>query len=220
MAGREQRRRSFRAAVAVAALHVGVVLLLLSATRPRPTLESVLSDSAHEFEVMLMPPSPARATSSGNLAHREHATTAANSNGSATTARPVPRPETSQPRAPAATDEPDHATTAPIDWAAELDRAARQAVPDSQSPSARGFGHPHRGTPPPTPPEFGWDVAHTNRVESIPGGGLLMHLSDRCIVVLAPLPFAFCSPTKPPANGGLFDHLHDAQENPAAQAVP
>jgi hypothetical protein len=40
-------------------------------------------------------------------------------------------------------------------------------------------------------------------------GALLVHLNDNCVLVMAPLPFVFCSPGKRPANGDLFDHLND-----------
>jgi len=46
-------------------------------------------------------------------------------------------------------------------------------------------------------------------VESIPGGGLLVNVNDNCVLVFMPLPFFVCAPGAKPANGDLFEHLHD-----------
>ncbi len=58
-------------------------------------------------------------------------------------------------------------------------------------------------------PQFDWDYARTHRVESIPQGGIIIHLNDNCVVVMTPLPFASCSPFKREANGELFKHMRD-----------
>jgi hypothetical protein len=49
-------------------------------------------------------------------------------------------------------------------------------------------------------------------VESIPGGGLLVHVNDNCVLVFIPLPFFACAPGKKPANEDLFKHLHDPSQ--------
>jgi hypothetical protein len=46
-------------------------------------------------------------------------------------------------------------------------------------------------------------------VEPIEGGGLLIHINDRCVVVLIPFPLAFCGIGKIPVRGDLFDHMHE-----------
>jgi hypothetical protein len=98
----------------------------------------------------------------------------------------------------------------PIDWAAELDRAARDSVPAEPAAEPRNFGFPHRSaTPSSKTPDFGWSHARTHRLESIPGGGLLVNLNDRCVIVFTPFPFPFCRLGEKPANGDLFEHMHD-----------
>lgn len=98
----------------------------------------------------------------------------------------------------------------PTDWASELSRAARDAASDESTQKPRDFGFPHPSSAPTAKaPEFGWDYAATHRVESIPGGGLLLHVNDNCVVVLVPLPFFACGIGKKEANGDLFEHMHD-----------
>lgn len=109
---------------------------------------------------------------------------------------------------------------APIDWNAEADSAVRQQAQLAMAAQPRaldkhgagadlngGLG-PDRGNK----PEFGWDRSHTHRVESLEGGGILIHINDRCIVVLIPFPIAFCGIGKIPPRGDLLDHMHDAPQ--------
>jgi hypothetical protein len=108
----------------------------------------------------------------------------------------------------------------PVDWAAELERGAREATAESPVPH-RDFGFPHvPAGAVPKRPEFGWYHAGTHRVESLPEGGILVNLNDRCVMVIAPLPFAFCRWGKPPVNGTLFDHMRDVPSPEAAAAPP
>jgi hypothetical protein len=58
-------------------------------------------------------------------------------------------------------------------------------------------------------PEFGWDRSHTHRVESLEDGGLLIHLNDRCVLVLMPFPLPFCGIGKIQARGDLLERMHD-----------
>jgi hypothetical protein len=127
--------------------------------------------------------------------------------------RPSPQstatpPPAAQPNTAPSSDERG-AIHPPIDWAAELDRAAREEVPAVPSREPRNFGFPHTSTPPSKSPEFAWSHARTHRVESIPGGGLLINVNDRCVVVLIPFPFFGCGLGKKPPNGDLFEHMHD-----------
>jgi hypothetical protein len=117
----------------------------------------------------------------------------------ANTAEPVPD-------VPHANDE-NNAIYPPTDWAAELSRAARDAASDK--PNTRDFGFPHPSATPDKPAQFGWNYAATHRVESLPQGGLLVHINDNCVLVLFPLPFVGCAIGKNKANGNLFEHMRD-----------
>jgi hypothetical protein len=108
----------------------------------------------------------------------------------------------------------------PIDWAGELDRAAGNSIADAPSIQPRDFGFPRSSAAPPSKlPEFGWSYAPTHRVESLPGGGLLVNLNDNCVLVFAPLPFFACALGKKPANGNLFEHMNDPLQ-PGSERIP
>ncbi len=98
--------------------------------------------------------------------------------------------------------------TPPIDWQAELAREAAASASAKSDQHFKEFNFPRHAPPAGKAPEFAWDRTHTHRVESVPGA-LLVHLNDNCLFVMAPLPFVFCSPGKRPANGDLFEHMHD-----------
>jgi hypothetical protein len=117
-------------------------------------------------------------------------------------------PPAARPDAAPSSDE-RNAIHPPIDWAAELDRAARDSVPAEPAAEPRNFGFPHASAAPPKPPEFGWSHTRIHRVESIPGGGMLVHVNDNCVLVFIPLPFFACAAGEKPANGDLFEHMHD-----------
>lgn len=98
----------------------------------------------------------------------------------------------------------------PTDWGGELSRAAKDAVSERLAQQPRDFGFPHSpSTSAGKTPQFGWDYVATHRIEAIPGGGLLLHLNDNCVLILFPLPFAGCGIGKKKANGDLFEHMHD-----------
>jgi hypothetical protein len=108
-----------------------------------------------------------------------------------------------------------------VDWNAELERAGKDHSLREPDPARRDFGFPHHSAPAPAkPPEFGWDYAATHRVESLPEGGLLINLNDRCVLLLAPLPFAFCGIGTKKANGELFEHMQDAAGGPDQNTLP
>jgi hypothetical protein len=104
-------------------------------------------------------------------------------------------------------------TTAPItiDWAKEAERvaadqAARQVEADAQA-------RRRAGPAPPARQPFRWDYAHTHRVESLPGGGLIVNVSDRCALVLKlPMLFAGCKIGKIESHGDLFAHMNESSE--------
>lgn len=98
-----------------------------------------------------------------------------------------------------------------IDWDSAMGESAQHAAQHNYDAQARSFGFPtHLPAPDPKAPEFGWDYARTHRVEAIPGGGLLINLSDGCVLMLSPLPIAMCRFGKKKANGDLFKHMQDA----------
>jgi hypothetical protein len=120
------------------------------------------------------------------------------------------------PAQPSAADNPP----APIDWnseaglaierQAELARATPPRALDKHEPGADlngGLGPDRKQKS-----EFGWDRTHTHRIEPIEGGGILIRLSDHCVLVLLPLPFAGCGIGKIPVRGDLFDHMYDAPQ--------
>jgi hypothetical protein len=117
------------------------------------------------------------------------------------------------PAQPSAADKPP----APIDWNSESELTIKRqaelarAVPP-RALDKHGAGADFNGGLSPdreAKPEFGWDRSHTHRVESLEGGGLLIHINDRCVVVLMPFPLPFCGIGKIPVRGDLLDHMHD-----------
>jgi hypothetical protein len=121
----------------------------------------------------------------------------------------IPTPD----QQPAAADK----NPAPIDWNREAELAIKQQAELAMATPPRalnkhgagadfngGLGPDREGKP-----EFGWDRSHTQRVESLEGGGLLIHINDRCVVVLLPFPLPFCGIGKIPVRGDLLDHMHD-----------
>ena len=120
------------------------------------------------------------------------------------------------PAQPSAADNPP----APIDWSseaalaiqhqAELASATPPRALDKHGPGADlngGLGPDRKQKS-----EFGWDRTHTRRIEPIEGGGILIRLSDHCVLVLFPLPFAGCGIGKIPVRGDLFDHMNDTPQ--------
>ena len=111
----------------------------------------------------------------------------------------------------------DHAPDKPAtDWNSELELVAKSTAGGDASEQPRNFGFPRRA-PTPKTPTFDWDPVHTHRVEIAPEGGLIVHLSDKCVMVFMPFPFALCGVGKKEANGHLLDHMQDA---PAAAEAP
>jgi hypothetical protein len=116
-----------------------------------------------------------------------------------------------QPMPPAAEGNAIHA---PIDWAEELSRAASDATAEKSAQVLKDFGFPHRPSPPPKATQFDWDYAATHRVQAVEGGGLLVNLNDRCVLVFLPVPLFACGVGTKEANGELLRHMGDP---PAAE---
>jgi hypothetical protein len=122
----------------------------------------------------------------------------------------APRRRAERAPPPITPTEEDNAIHPAPDWAEELKLAAKNAVANqlAQKRHELDFAHAYPLTPR-KPPQFAWDYAATHRVEAIPGGGILINLSDDCVLILFPLPFFGCRIGKPHSNGDLFEHRHD-----------
>lgn len=122
--------------------------------------------------------------------------------------QPSPLAETAQPITPPRAAEP--APHTPIDW-----QQAMQSEVRAQESAARTrrlqFGFPRSPPPgPAAPAEFGWYYAATHRMEPLRGGGTIINLTDRCMIVIYVLPIPVCRMGDlPPPNGRLFDHMRD-----------
>jgi hypothetical protein len=90
----------------------------------------------------------------------------------------------------------------PIDFAHEAKLAARRAA------DAIELEHEPETVRKP-PPEFGWSKT-AQRVEALPEGGVLIRLSERCVVVVSLVVLPACAVGEIPANGKLFEHMDDA----------
>ena len=107
-------------------------------------------------------------------------------------------------------NEEDNAIHTMPDWAEELHLAAKNAVANQLAQKRHELDFAHAfPTLPKKPPQFAWDYAATHRIEAIPGGGMLVHLNDNCVLILFPLPMIGCGIGKRPANGDLFEHRRD-----------
>ena len=109
-----------------------------------------------------------------------------------------------------------------VDWAKEAQVAAdHQIEAEDAARRARASLSPDRyrlETPPPAAPRFGWDYAATHRIESHPGGGLVINLSDRCaIAIVFPIILGGCKIGKIEARGDLFSHMRDLPNAEAAR---
>jgi hypothetical protein len=130
------------------------------------------------------------------------------------------------PVQPNAVEEPGPAEKPPpaVNWKAEAELAAEQQAESAMAPKPRvldkhGAGADLNGGLPEHKDgsDFGWDYSHTHRVETAEGGGVVIHLNDRCVLVLMPFPLPFCGIGKIPVRGDLLDHMHDEPQADAHQ---
>jgi hypothetical protein len=199
VADNQRRARQLSIIAAVVALHIAVVWVLLAATQP-----IVMRSLPQSLQLVFIAPAIIAPESSiRNPVSRSQRSVLRN----ATQSSPVE----ANPAPPSEDGNPIHP---PIDWAAELNRVVRDLTAAEASRKPLNFGFPHASkVPSAKPPEFGWSYAPTHRVEPMPGGGLLVNLNDNCVLVFAPRPFFFaCALGKKPANGKLFEHLHDPSQ--------
>jgi hypothetical protein len=191
--GKRRRARLLCTIAVVLGLHLAVIWLLLATSH----VFLIRAQSQNVEIIVIAQPAvslQSNATDSALPLHRS-------------AAKPLPKIK------PAQADNEDNAIHPPADWAGELRRAAAASALNEFAQKPKDFGFPH-SSPAPTkaPPQFGWDHTATRRVESLPEGGLLVHLNDNCVLVLFPLPFAGCGIGKRKANGGLFEHMHEQSE--------
>jgi hypothetical protein len=119
------------------------------------------------------------------------------------------RAPASPPLTPPSIEEGNAIHPAP-DWTEELHRAAKHALANELAQKGHELDFAHSFPAPlKKPPQFAWDHTATHRIEAIPEGGLLLHLSENCVFILFPLPFAGCGIGKRPVNGDLFEHMHE-----------
>lgn len=103
---------------------------------------------------------------------------------------------------------------APIDWASEAALAARHRADavELERRRARGFTPEAQGREPetqvPPAPEFGWSRT-AQRVETLPEGGILIHVSERCVIVVSVVMLPACGIGEIPVKGDLFEHMND-----------
>lgn len=111
--------------------------------------------------------------------------------------------------APRSNDEDNAIHPAP-DWTAELQLVAKDAVAKELAQKRHELDFAHAfPLQPKKSQQFAWDYAATHRIEAIPGGGILVHLNDNCVLIIFPLPLIGCGIGKLPANGDLFEHRRD-----------
>src|SRR6185369_1199687 len=101
-------------------------------------------------------------------------------------------------------------TSPSIDWQQETRTAAARMAESLDAERRRKRTADPRFARPTPRPEFGWDKSKTHRVESLPQGGTVIHLNDRCTLVLSALFLPVCKLGKIPARGDLFEHMGDS----------
>ncbi len=193
-----KRVRQLSVIAVVAALHIAVCRLLLE-----PTPLKILSASSSPEIIYLtlhVPESEARRPAPAR--HPQFPTRQSAATPPLNQPRPPTQPSTAAP------GEEDNAIHPPIDWANELNRAARESSSAAAAPQPREFGAPHTAPVPAKPPEFGWSHSRTHRVETGPGG-LAIHFGDNCVIAFTPVPFPICTVGRKEANGELFKHMRD-----------
>lgn len=189
-------RRAITFALVVVA-HVLAVLALLTARR----FETTAKNEPFTTVVFFIPPTP-QAQPAPNIA--------------SSPARAHPPPAQYEiPPASGSITLPDEFSTPPaVDWRSEASRAATDTLRDNdESARQRAALNQRKGTPleettrVPTP-GITWDVAHTKRIEPLEGGGTLIHLNERCVLVV-PFPLPICKVGKIAVRGDLFDHMNE-----------
>lgn len=114
------------------------------------------------------------------------------------------------PSIAAPSNEENNAIHPTPDWNAELTQAAKNALANELAKKKHDTDFAHVfPTQPKKPEQFAWDYAATHRVETLPQGGVLIHINDNCVLLIFPLPLFGCGIGKHPANGDLFEHMRE-----------
>lgn len=100
----------------------------------------------------------------------------------------------------------------PVDWQQAAQREVRELASRSHTRKMQ-FGFPQMPESAPPRPQFGWDYAHTHRVEALPGGGTIINLTDRCALVVYVILIPVCKIGHIPANDHLFDDMRDRRND-------
>lgn len=183
------------AIVIALALHIAI-FALIPARAPRTASET--GDPA--MTLIIVPP-------------RTHLPTAASTTElapQATPLAPIGAKPITPPQAPSPLIEAEQ-----FDFAQEAELATQRAVAaiELERRRARGFtlreqNREAEATRTPAP-EFGWSST-VQRVEALPEGGILIRLSERCVIAVTLVAFPACSFGEIPVNGDLFEHMNDA----------
>jgi hypothetical protein len=112
-----------------------------------------------------------------------------------------------------------------IDWAREAEKAAADSLSAEETadrqraalaPHPPAIGDPVSGNA----SKFAWSEAQTHRVESIPGGGILIHINDRCAIVIPMMLMTICKIGKIGARDDLFQHMNDVPADLKSSSTP
>lgn len=100
-------------------------------------------------------------------------------------------------------------TPPPIDWDQQTRSAAARMAESVEAERQRKdkYAPDPRFARARPRPEFGWDRSKTHQIEALPEGGTLIHLNDRCVLVLSGFLIPMCKLGKIPARGDLFEHM-------------
>jgi hypothetical protein len=198
---------------AVVTLHV-VVLVLFPRARHSVLQED---DHQHALQLVLVMPAPAEASArpeAAPLVRRRRVRAAAPA-----------AAKNSQAARRGAPDEAQPPERAPIDWRQQLAGAAQRQIRKDEDlrRQASALAPPRapasfRKTP--HRPPFGWYYAATHRVESLPEGGFLIHINDRCVIGIFIMVMPACTFEHIEARGDLFQHMKDDLSPEATGADP
>jgi hypothetical protein len=135
-----------------------------------------------------------------------------------------------EPKAKPSEPSPEDAkSSAPvmIDWAKEAQLAATRQIDADEAAARRAATFStHKkvpaslAAPPPAPPQFHWSYASTHRLESLPDGGFILNLSDRCAIVFAIMLIPVCKVGVIEPRGDLLQHMDDLPQFGAPPDVP
>ncbi len=113
----------------------------------------------------------------------------------------------------------------PIDWTREAEKAVADSLSAEETADRqRGALAPHHAAISESASDnsrkFAWSEAQTHRVESIPGGGILIHINDRCAIVIPMMFMTICKIGKIEARDDLFQHMDDVPADLRNSSTP